>query len=138
MKIIIDRESVCRADDVDSHEKEYFIRTNLPFEDLFKKIIKDKYLPSIWGNNVVWVLTSTEHFCIFSYFTKTNKFSQGLALKNPSEICKNNNRLKFKYYSSPLKWKQAIEAVYGGASYTMWRDRWLNDFEYCDFIMKQE
>jgi hypothetical protein len=137
MQIIINRSSVCAGDDIQDHSKIYDLSDDVTYEDIFNRIIQDRYLPNISGNNVVWVLmTKDENTCIFSYFTQTNYFSAGLAEKKIKKICKDDNKLFFKYFSSPLKWKEYIYAMYKGESYALWRDGWLDECEYCDYIME--
>ena len=134
MEIIVNRASVCMGDDVYSHVEEFILPDDATYDDLFQKIIKTGYLPSIAGNNVVWVLSSKEYFCIFSYFTRTGKRNDGLVEKRLSEICKNSNELMFKYMHSPERWKNCIVNWYKGDTYTMWRDGWLEELKYCDYV----
>lgn len=134
MEIIIDRSSVCMGDDVESHAKQYVFSDTATYEDLFREILDNRYLPSIAGNNVVWVFGSDEYFCIFSYFTRTGKMNPGLTEKRLSEICKNSNRLVFKYFSSPMRWKMCIEDRYKGDTYTMWKEGWEEELKYCDYV----
>lgn len=135
MELIINRASVCMGDDVDSHMQTFYLPDKATYDDLFEEIKKAKYLPSIFGNNVVWVLSSKEYFCIFSYFTRTDKMNAGMVEKRLSKICKNSNELMFKYFSSPDRWKMCITRVYKGDTYTMWRDGWTDELEYCDYVM---
>ena len=88
-------------------------------------------------SDVLWVLmTKDENTCIFSYFTRTSHFSAGLAEKKILKICKGDNKLFFKYFSSPLKWKEYMHAMYKGETYTLWRDGWLDECKYCDYVME--
>lgn len=134
MRIEIDRESVCMADDVSDHRKSLDVDDDITYEMLFR-ILKDiKFFPSVSGNNVVWVLTTNGHPCIFSYFTLTDKLSQGLNDKGLKNICTNSNSYNFllKYYASPKEWKEAIYKMYNNDEYTMWRDGWTEEF--CDTL----
>lgn len=135
MKININRDSVCLGDDIDEHSKIICLSDDAIYEDLFKILIKEKYFPSISGNNVVWVLTTQEYFCVFSYFTKTNKISMGFSEKKLINICKTSSDMKFKYYTNPLTWKEKIVSEYKGDTYSMWRDGWLEEYKYCDYVM---
>lgn len=103
--------------------------------DLFECLKKDNYLPSVSGNNVVWVLTNKHYSCIFSYFTKTDKVFMGLVEQYLKNICKDYKKLTFKYYSSPQKWKETIYRMYNNDEYTLWRDGWHEEVKYCDFLM---
>lgn len=132
MNIKVSRESVCLADDIYDHSKTYQLNDNATYEDLLNMLKADKYLPKIYGNNVVWVLTTKHYECIFSYFTKTNKLSMGLCEKYLKNICDSSYKMHFKYYSSPKKWKEKIYKMYNGDSYAMCRDGWNDELKYCD------
>ena len=54
MDMSICRESVCMADDVDNHTRTYTIEPTTTFSDIFLDLIKQKYFPSVFGNDVVW------------------------------------------------------------------------------------
>lgn len=136
MEVIINRESVCLGDDINDHMKTYILSDDVTYEELFQKIMGDRYIPSVSGNNVVWVLASNSCKCIFSFFTRTNKIRMGIVEKRLSVICRNNNQLLFRYFSSPIKWKEYIRKMYDDDSYTMWRDGWLDELGYCDFVME--
>ena len=72
MDMSICRKSVCMADDVDNHTRTYTIEPTTTFSDIFLDLIKQKYFPSVFGNDVVWTL-----FCgdddLMSWKTKENK-----------------------------------------------------------------
>ena len=53
MDIIINRDSVCPGEDIESHERTYQMDNNSTYEDLFKVLMDDNYFPSISGNNAV-------------------------------------------------------------------------------------
>ena len=133
MKIIVNRDSVCMGDDCFDHAKSYMLGDDATYMDLFECLKTDIYFPSC--NNVVWVLTNKHHDCIFSYFTKTDKLSMGLAEKSLKTICKDSNKLLFEYYSSPQKWKDTIYHIYNNDEHTMYKDGWLEEIKYCDFLM---
>lgn len=135
MKIIVERESVCMGDDcLAPHMRTYKLNDDSTYMDLFDCLKNDNYLPSVSGNNVVWVMTNEHYSCIFSYFTKTDKFSMGLEEKSLKAICKDSDKLMFKYYSSPRKWKESIYRMYDNNEYTMYRDGWDNEIKYCDIL----
>lgn len=138
MNIKVNRDSVCLGDDIDDHSKIFCLNDDATYEDLYKLLIREKYFPSISGNNVVWVLTTKECFCIFSYFTRTNKFSMGLSEKQLKNILKCSSDMFFKYYTNPLKWREKIFSMYQGDTYSMWRDGWLDEYKYCDYVMSME
>ncbi|MDL2276396.1 hypothetical protein LJC02_01960 [Breznakia sp. OttesenSCG-928-G09] len=134
MNIIVNRDSVCLGDDMENHSRKYSFAGDATYEDLFNRIKQDQYFPSIAGNNVVWVLTTKNFSCIFSYFTKTNKFSMGLSEKKLNKLFSSNDEVHLKYYSSPTKWKKAIMELYNNDSYSLWRDGWKEEIEYCDYV----
>ena len=136
MKIIVERESVCMGDDcLAPHARTYILSDDATYMDLFECVKKDNYLPSVHGNNVVWVLTNEHYDCIFSYFTATDKFSVGLSEKSLKVICKDSNKLMFKYYSSPERWKDHICRMYNNDKYAMYKDGWSEEIKYCDYLM---
>lgn len=135
MRVIVERNSVCMGDDCRApHTKEYILSDDATYMDLFERIKADRYLPTISGNDVVWVLGNEEYRCIFSYFTKTDKLSMGLVEKLLKNICKNSDKLIFKYYSSPKRWRDSIYRMYGNDEYAMWKDGWKEEIEYCDAV----
>lgn len=136
MKIIVKRNSVCMGDDcLAPHAKTYTLNDDATYMDLFECVKNDNYLPSVHGNNVVWVLTNEHYDCIFSYFTATDKFSVGLSEKSLKIICKDSNELMFKYYSSPGRWKDSIYRRYNNDEYTMYKDGRMEEVKYCDYLM---
>ena len=137
MQILIERDSVCMGDDcLAPHAKTYMLRDNATYMDLFKCLKKDNYFPSVSGNNVVWVLTNKHYSCIFSYFTKEDKVRMGLVEKYLKTICKDSQKLILKYYSSPQKWKETIYRMYNNDEFALWKDGWLEEVKYCDFLVK--
>lgn len=136
MKIIIERNSVCMGDDcLAPHARTYILDNDATYMDLFECLKKDKYLPSVSGNNVVWVLSNEHYSCIFSYFTKTERIFMGLTEKSLKVICKDSNKLKFKYYSSPENWKKSIYRMYNNNEYIIWKEGWGEEINYCDLLM---
>ena len=55
MRIIIDRDAVCAADDTSWHREEFTVPDGITIAGLFE-FLEFKYIPVIAGNNVVWVL----------------------------------------------------------------------------------
>ena len=135
MEIKVSRDSVCLADDMFDHTKTYQMGKNATYIRLFYKLKWDRYFPNVAGNNVVWVLTTERCECVFSYFTKTNKFSMGICELYLRNICGSSCEVHFKYYSSPEKWKEKILEMYKGDDYSMWRDGWVEELEYCERLI---
>jgi hypothetical protein len=138
LRIKVDRDSVCSVDDIDDRTKIFYLDNDATYEDLFHLLKKNKYFPYISGNNVVWVLTNAHYDCIFSYFTKTGKFSKGLYENKMKKICNTSDEVFLKYYSNPQKWKKEIQRVYNDDTYSMWRDGWFEELKYCDYVMAPE
>lgn len=135
MKIKVSRDSVCLGDDVFDHTKIVdFENEDATYEDLFHVLKESRYFPSISGNNVVWVLTANGCECIFSYFTRTDKFSAGVTEKCLKKICEGSNEVHLRYYTTPAKWKEKIEEMYHKDGYALWRDGWLEELKYCDYV----
>ncbi len=139
MNIIINRDSVCSSDDIENHKRTFHMNNNSTYEDLFKVLMDDRYFTKISGNNVVWVLTSKKHECIFSYFTKTRKMMPGSTGKSLYQLYHGNGELSdgfmFKWYASPQKWKEKINEMYNGNMYELWHEGWLEELKYCDYVM---
>ena len=72
MKIRVDRESVCMGDDVLPHETEFEIPEDMTVKEFFDFLEKERYLPSVQGNNVVWELRNWNREQGV-YFTKTRE-----------------------------------------------------------------
>ena len=72
MKIRVDRDSVCMGDDVLSHEIEFDVLEDMTVKDFFGFLEKERYLPSIQGNNVAWELHNRNGEQGV-YFTKTGE-----------------------------------------------------------------
>lgn len=136
MKIKINRQSVCLGDDMEDHMKTYQLDNDTTYEEFFHILKEDNYFPGISGNNVVWVLTTKKSDCIFSYFSRTGKFSAGLVEKKLTNICDVSGELFLKYFTTPMKWKEKIQLMYDGDTYSMWRDGWLKEIKYCDYVME--
>lgn len=136
MQVIVERDSVCMGDDcLAPHTRVYTLHEDATYVELMECLNKDRYLPSVSGNNVVWVLTNEHYSCIFSYFTKTDTLSSGLTERLLKTICKDSNQLKFKYFSGPQKWRDGIYRMYNNDESAMWKDGWREEIRYCDYVM---
>lgn len=133
MELIINRESVCLTDDVENHKRTFVLSDKATYEELFKKLLEEKFFPYISGNNVVWVLTSKQHSTLFSYYTLTGKILERQKCLN--EICGEEKKLLFRYYSSPSRWKDCITESYHGNISDMWKDDVMEECKYCDYVV---
>lgn len=138
MKITINRQSVCMADDCFDHEKTYTMKMWSTCKDLFELLKKDHYFPNISGDNVVWVLTIGETEYIFSYFTLIEKCNSKVKNERLTTICKktNSKQLFLKYYASPKHWKEAIHQKYLDANKDTINNYWKEELNYCNYIIR--
>ena len=72
MKIRVDRDSVCMGDDVLPHETEFEIPEDMTVKEFFDFLERERYLPSVQGNNVAWELRNRNGEQGV-YFTKTGE-----------------------------------------------------------------
>ena len=72
MKIRVDRESICMGDDVLPHELEFEVPEDMTVKDFFGFLERERYLPSVQGNNVAWELRNRNGEQGV-YFTKTGE-----------------------------------------------------------------
>lgn len=60
MNIHFTRASVCMGDDCLDNSKDFEFDDTASWKDIMPIIFKEKFLPSLHGNNVVWVLENAE------------------------------------------------------------------------------
>ena len=100
MRIIIDRDAVCAADDASWHREEFIVPDDISIAGLFE-FLEFKYIPVIAGNNVVWTLYYHDRE-LGAYFTKIQSFINGnislSSIINNSEI---EHEFYLRYYSHP-------------------------------------
>lgn len=137
MKITINRQSVCMADDCFDHEKTYTMKMWSTCKDLFELLKKDHYFPNISGDNVVWVLMVGKTEYIFSYFTLIEKYNSKVKNERLTTICKkaNSKKLFLKYYSSPEHWGNAIHQKHLDVGMDITSDYWKEELKYCGHII---
>lgn len=97
MEIYLNRDSVCAADDIDSHEKIIIVDDSMPPDEIIKTIKELNYLPEIWGGYATWTLSSKIPIAVFAQeWTEPKKISwMPINLK---DLNFNDNILKF-YFS---------------------------------------
>lgn len=132
MELIIYRQSVCMADDMEEHTYKINLPDNAVYEDLYHELRKQKYFPSVAGNNVVWVLTNNDYPCIFSYFTYDGTFHACLEEAEIGRIDDGTHSFCFQYYYSPKKWKECIMKLYDGKLKDIYHDGWEEEIKYCN------
>lgn len=100
MRIIMDRDAVCAGDDINHHREEFTVPDDITIAGLFK-FLELKYIPVIYGNNVVWALYYHDRE-LGAYFTKIQSFINGnislSSIINNSEI---EHEFYLRYYSHP-------------------------------------
>ena len=105
MRIIIDRDAVCAADDMSHHREEFTVPDDITITGLFE-FLEFKYIPVIAGNNVVWALYHHD-IEVGTYFTQNRSFINGNILL--SAIISNSergNEFYLRYYSSPDRYRK--------------------------------
>ena len=135
MKIIMQRDSVCMGDDCNAPHQEIFEAET--FQQLHQILLEKQYYPTISGNNVVWVLTSSDCWDIYSYFTKTDTVIPNQNEKNLKVLSPDGN-FYLKYYSSPLVWQKKILQHFGNNQRLLYLDGWAKEYLYCEELMKQK
>ena len=105
MRIIIDRDAVCAADDASWHREEFTVPDDITIAGLFE-FLELKYIPIIAGNNVVWALYYQEHE-LGAYFTKIQSFINGnVPLSSIINNSEKSNEFYLRYYSHPDRYKK--------------------------------
>ena len=105
MRIIIDRDAVCAADDMSHHREEFTVPDGINIASLFE-YLEFKYIPVITGNNVVWALHHHD-IEVGAYFTKIRSFVNGnVPLSSIISNCERGNEFYLRYYSSPDRYRK--------------------------------
>ena len=133
MKITINRDSVCMADDMERHILSYPIRRSVKFTELFRALIQQGYFPHVSGNDVVWTLWVkgadllswvTKEDRIYSRFDETEEPTVRKWLSRASA-----KEIYFRYYSSPQKRAQYLFQTFNGEKYHIWHDGFMEEYE---------
>ncbi|MGJ8730975.1 hypothetical protein ACRW9N_10950 [Listeria aquatica] len=133
MFIDIDRESVAMGDDVDSHKMSLQIDSSTTYRFLFKGLLKNGYIPSIQGNNVVWVLRHGGSDLI-TYQTKEQSFFTRLIHEQEHIIDrmktsqKDDSTIIFCYYSSKEKRAFSIYQDHNGSKSQMIKNGFMPEY----------
>lgn len=105
MHIIINRDAVCAADDMNHHREEFTVPDGITIAGLFE-FLEFKYIPVIAGNNVVWALYHHE-VEVGAYFTKIGSFINGnVSLSSIISNAEGNSEFYLRYYSSPDRYRK--------------------------------
>lgn len=131
MKICFTRDSVCMADDCFDNSRKYTIKDDANLDEIMPLIKENRFLASVSGNDVVWVLKNTKDEEILSYFTLEDKVIKRTEKESIQEICDGVNELHFKYYCSRRKRAEYIEKHHGNSPCDMWHDDWIEEYNLC-------
>ncbi|MCI8648658.1 MAG: hypothetical protein HFG20_00855 [Anaerotruncus sp.] len=118
-------------DNVDDHTCIYSIDPSTTFSDVFLDLIKQKYFPTVFDNDVVWTL-----FCgdddLISWKTKENKLYSRFVDKEPTILSIKSwtisAHINFLYYSSPIKRAQQIFIRFGGSKFHIWHEGFMSEY----------
>lgn len=119
VRIHFTRDSVCMGDDCFDNSRDFEFNRTDPWDKIMPVILKNNFLASVSGNNVVWVLKNSEDEEILSYFTLQNKTIKCNTNMTIDEICNGNYTLHFKYYTSPEKRGEYIYKINGSSEYNI-------------------
>ena len=104
MRIIINRDAVCAADDMSHHREEFTVPDGINIASLFE-YLEFKYIPVIAGNNVVWALH--HHIEVGTSFTQNRSFINGnVPLSSIIGNSERDNEFYLRYYSSPDRYRK--------------------------------
>ena len=73
MEIHLNRDSVCAADDMDSHKTIITLDNSVSVEEILTTIKELDYLPKIWGGCATWTLSSKIPIAVFAQEWKEPK-----------------------------------------------------------------
>lgn len=131
VKIHFTRDSVCMGDDCFDNSRDFEFKKTDSWKEIMPTILKNNFLASVFGNNVVWVLKNSEGEEILSYFTlqkKTIKCNMDMTI---DEICNGKYTLHFNYYTSPQKTGGYIYKINGSSEYNIHHDGWEEEYSLC-------
>ena len=132
MKIKINRESVCMADDMENHTITYSIRRSVKFTELFRALIQQGYFPCVSGNDVVWTLW-IKGADLLSWVTKEDRIYSRFETEEPTVrnwlIRSATKEIQFRYYSSPQKRAQTIFQTFDGEKFHIWHDGFMDEYK---------
>lgn len=139
LSIKVNRDSVCMGDDVEDHQISINLTENMTFEELFHELIKNKYLPQIHGNDIVWVLTYKDND-LFTYVTKPNKIYSCFIDSAPrvATTVDPTFSIIFKYFSSQNKRAEYLFKKYEGKKFHIWHEGYMNEYKSYNISKSQE
>ncbi len=139
LTILVNRDSVCMGDDVDDHQISIHIDENMNFEELFRLLIDNRYLPNIHGNDVVWVLSHKDEE-LLSYVTLFDKMYSCFTNCMPRVSSKihSNEIIYFKYFSSKLNRAEYLFKKFEGQKFHIWHEGYMKEYKSYNISLHQE
>ncbi len=142
MELLINRDSVCMGDDMDDHQISLTVEDSSSFTSIIEELKRIKFFPSIDGNNVVWVLIYSNDDLV-SYVTKTNSIYSRYVFSEPTILNSMNrgnsdNRINFRYFTSPLKRAEYIFKWFNDQKFHIWHEGFMSEYETYKIASKQE
>lgn len=105
MHILIDRDAVCAADDMNHHREEFTVPDDITIAGLLE-FLEFKYIPFITGNDVVWTLYHHD-VEVGAYFTQNRSFINGnVPLSSIVNNSETDTEFYLRYYSSPDRYRK--------------------------------
>ena len=100
MKIYISRDSVCAADDIDSHIRRGTIDDGADLDAIVEKCLQLNPLPQIVGGRATWVLASGVPIAVIAQQWSAPKFFLSATTeRNEFDIRDNTLRLRLAYFA---------------------------------------
>ncbi len=117
VKIFVDRGSVCMGDDAGIHKRELQLYGGETAEKLIRRLVRERFFPSVSGNDVVWVMeigkNSSTPIC--AYYTKADRIDVYSPVSKLSELCSDGGLVKFTYISQPERWEEYLLKRFNGS-----------------------
>ncbi len=132
------RQSVCMADDMNENTKVYSIHVNRLYDSIISTVNMYHFLPSVSGNDVVWVVKNHLGQEILSYFTKENRIIRIINEMTIDEVCQGKCELYFQYYTSPQKRGCYLLKLYNGKKKDMFHDGVMDEYQLCHMSKELE
>lgn len=132
MEITISRESVCIGDDIDDHTITHAIEHDTTFSGLFRELIRQKYFPGVFGNDVVWALHCGGDDLV-SWKTREDRLYSRFVTEEPAILSVKRwataAAVHFSYYSSPIDRARQIFKMFDGKKFHIWNEGFMSEYE---------
>ena len=123
------RQSVCMADDVEGHEIELCLNEKTTYDDVFRMLLEAGFLPTVSGNDVVWVL-ECDRSEIASFHTGPELVFVRVSSKMPLEIANERKPTTFvlKYYASPIERAKMLYIQHDKKTFHIWHEGFWSEY----------